>query len=91
MIPGFIIQQTPSLITKVQQIIALRAVSNSENENYAFLLEKKLYMLDMFKSINHHENNLLASNPDESSASDTNGVMFHQGDSLSGTTIQMYT
>ena len=48
-------------------------------------------MLDMFKSINHHGNNLLASNPDESSASDTNGVMFHQGDSLSGTTIQMYT
>ena len=65
MIPGFIIQQIPSLITKVQQIIALRAVSNSENENYASLLEQKQQILDMFKYINQCGQKLFTSTLDE--------------------------
>ena len=36
-------------MTKVQQIISLHAVRNTENENYALLLDLKEHMTDMLK------------------------------------------
>ena len=60
-----------SLMKKVQQIIALRTVKNSENEKYAPLLEPKLKIIDMLKYMNHHGQNLFTSNPYASYNSDT--------------------
>ena len=49
---------------KFQQIIVLRALSNLENENYASLLDQKQQIMDMFKSMNHHRQNISTSTPD---------------------------
>ena len=75
---GCILTEIHSLTTKVQQIIALRAVRNVENENCSLFWEKKQNMMDILRYKRYHRQNLFNSTPDASSTSNTKSVLFHQ-------------